>query len=104
MINLLIFLIVILTSFAYIFTKRKLFITITIIVLGVFCYLNTDLPDDANYKTFYDSVGKEDNNEFLGIGWLYLSKIGNYIGLSYEAFKSIIYVFPLHFWGLQIYG
>lgn len=102
MTNLLIFFIVILTSFAYIFTKRKLFITITIVVLGVFCYLNTNLPDNANYKTFYDSVGKGDNSEFLGVGWLYLSKIGNYIGLSYEAFKSIVYVFALSLLAISI--
>ena len=95
MINICILLFIISFCACYIVTRKKIFVVVSILALGLFCLINDNLPDDANYRNFYEAIGEGSNNEFLGIGWLYLCKIGNFFGLSYSLFKAVIYMIGL---------
>lgn len=95
MVNILILVFIVSFSACYIVTRKKIFVIVSILALGLFCLINDNLPDDANYRNFYDAVGEGSNNEFLGVGRLYLCKIGNVFGLSYSLFKAAIYMIGL---------
>ena len=75
--------------------NNKICLVLSLLLLGILCYINDNLPDDANYKSFYDAVGNGVHNEFLGIGWWLLCWIGNLWKFDYSLFKTVIYILSL---------
>lgn len=65
------------------------------IVLFLICYISKSLPDMENYSDYYNEIGIGKYNTVQGIGFLYLCIIGNKLKLSYNLFKSILYLISL---------
>ena len=71
--------------------KKKIFDFGIYIVLFFVCFNSSKLPDMDNYKSFYDAIGQKSYSSFLGYGWLVLCMLGNFFGVNYYFFKSILY-------------
>lgn len=72
--------------------KSKRFELLIILLCGALIYFGHDIPDFASYENAYIYIESGVHYTDTGIGWLWISRIGNYFGLTYREFATTIYV------------
>lgn len=71
--------------------KLRIFEYVPLVFMCITLYFSHDVPDFASYESVYNHIGKGYIYIDTGLGWYYLCKVGNILGLNYRLFSIIIY-------------